>query len=56
MDQPIPLSQRRLLEWLASEEFSQYGECHGEDLDALVTLGLAQIHGVGEIQDGFIAD
>jgi len=43
-----------LLRWLGEEEFSQYGECHGDDLDGLVAKGLAQIHGPGEHQN-FIA-
>lgn len=44
-----------LLKWLATEDFSQYGECHGKDLDELVAAGLAQIHAPGEHQSGFIA-
>lgn len=43
-------SERFLLEWLSREDFSQYGECHGQDLDALVSKGLAQIHAPGEHQ------
>lgn len=43
-------SERMLLAWLAREDFSQYGECHGRDLDRLVELGLAQIHAPGEHQ------
>lgn len=43
-------SEQSLLEWLAKEDFSQYGECHGKSLDRLVELGLAQIHGPGEHQ------
>jgi hypothetical protein len=34
-----------LLIWLGEEDYSQYGECHGIALDALVELGLAQLHG-----------
>lgn len=48
-------SQRRLLKWLSEEDYSQYGECHGSDLDALVAAGLAQVHGPGEHQR-FIAN
>jgi hypothetical protein len=33
-----------LLEWLSKEDFSQYGECHGKHLDALIAGGLAQVH------------
>lgn len=47
--------QQFLLRWLSQEDFSQYGECHGNDLDALVAAGLAQLHGGGEHQSGFIA-
>jgi hypothetical protein len=47
--------ERELLTWLGNEDFSQYGECHGKSLDALVEKGLAQIHGPGEHQDCFIA-
>lgn len=44
-----------LLEWLGSEDYCQYGECHGVALDSLVAKGLAQVHGPGEHQHGFIA-
>lgn len=47
-------AERDLLDWLSREDFSQYGECHGSDLDGLIAKGLAQIHGPGEHQ-GFIA-
>jgi hypothetical protein len=47
--------QRVLLNWLGSEDFQQYGECHGADLDRLIELGLAQIHTPGTHQTGFIA-
>lgn len=46
--------QRDLLKWLGKEDFSQYGECHGVSLDALIEKGLVQIHGAGEHQN-FIA-
>ena len=38
-------SEKFLLDWLSREDFSQYGECHGKDLDALVAKGLVQVHG-----------
>jgi hypothetical protein len=47
--------QRFLLEWLGKAEFSQYGECHGHALEALVGYGLAVIHEGRENQSGFIA-
>lgn len=47
--------EKVLLIWLSKEDFSQYGECHGSDLDSLVAKGLAQIHGPGEHQR-FIAN
>ena len=34
-----------LLKWLAKEDFSHLGECHGKDLDALVAAGLARVQG-----------
>lgn len=51
------LSERelRLLKWLSLEEYSQYGECYGPDLDSLVKKGLVQIHESGEHQSRFIA-
>lgn len=48
-------SEEVLLRWLSKEDFSQYGECHGSDLDSLIAKGLAQIHGPGEHQR-FIAN
>lgn len=48
-------SQLALLDWLSAEDFSQYGECHGRDLDALIAAGLAQVHAPGEHQN-FIAN
>ena len=48
-------AERDLLQWLSEETFSQYGECHGNALERLVALGLAQVHGEQEHQDGFIA-
>lgn len=44
-----------LLKWLASEDYSQYGECHGRVLDSLISYGLAQLHNPGEHQH-FIAN
>ncbi len=46
---------RDLLKWLSEEDFSQYGECYGKNLDELVEHGFAQIHAPGEHQSGFIA-
>jgi hypothetical protein len=51
----LTASQKYLLVWLSKEDFSQYGECHGKDLDELVAKGLAQIHAPGEHQN-FIAN
>ncbi len=48
-------SEQFLLEWLGKEDFSQYGECHGSSLDALVKAGLAEIHEGRTNQIGFIA-
>lgn len=47
--------QRKLLEWLAEEKYSQFGECHGRNLDYLVSNGYAVVHDEGEHQDGFAA-
>ena len=33
-------SQAFLLAWLSQEDWSAYGECHGDDLDALYCGGL----------------
>ena len=44
-----------LLKWLGTEEYSQYGECHGKTLDSLIGKGLAQLHNGREQQSGFIA-
>lgn len=46
----LTAGQIELLRWLGKEDFSQYGECHGYALDALVRQGLVQIHGPGEHQ------
>lgn len=37
--------QRDLLTWLSESELSQYGECYGASLDALVAMGLAEVLG-----------
>ena len=50
MTDELTVDERDLLLWLAQEDFSQYGECHGRALDALVEKGLAQVHGPGEHQ------
>lgn len=48
--------QKDLLEWLSHEETSQYGECHGASLDALVEKGLAEVLGPEtEMHNTFIA-
>lgn len=39
--------QRFMLEWLAKEDASTFGECHGATLDGLVLRGLARIAGTG---------
>jgi hypothetical protein len=44
-----------LLKWLSKEDFSQYGECYGATLDALVEKGLAVVHEGRDHQSGFIA-
>lgn len=44
-----------LLTWLGLEDFSQYGECYGKDLDSLVAKGLAQIHKGTGLRNAFIA-
>lgn len=38
---------RFLLEWLAKEDASKFGECHGPALDRLMLNDLVQINGVG---------
>jgi hypothetical protein len=55
MSMSVTKSERDLLEWLSQEDFSQYGECHGKDLDRLIELGLAKVHDDGSHQGGFIA-
>ena len=47
--------ERDLLEWLRREEFSQYDDCSGPTLGALIAKGLAQVHEPGAHQSGFIA-
>lgn len=47
--------EKFLLEWLSKEDFSQYGECHGKSLDALIEKGYAKVHDGREGQSGFIA-
>jgi hypothetical protein len=51
----VPSEHLFLLRWLGENDFSQYGECYGKSLDALVALGLAQIHDGDEHQSSFIA-
>lgn len=55
MANDVTPGERFLLVWLGEKEFSQYGECHGTALDALVAKGLAQVHTNRELQSGFIA-
>lgn len=40
---PLTAIEKGVLEWLAKEETSALGECHGQALDRLVALGLATI-------------
>jgi hypothetical protein len=40
---PLSEAQRFLIQWLSKADLSLYGECRGGDLDALLTLDLAQI-------------
>jgi hypothetical protein len=52
----LSATERDLLQWLSESDLSQYGECHGDDLDSLVAKGLAQIHGEEtEMDNPFIA-
>ena len=39
----MPLTEKDLLEWLGQEDSSAYGECHGEQLDALIAKGLVEV-------------
>ena len=48
-------AEHDLLRWLAQEDLSQYGECYGKTLDALIEKGFAQILDGREHQSGFIA-
>ena len=48
--------ERDLLEWLNEADYSQYGECHGASLNALIEAGLAQVHGPGEHQHFIASD
>lgn len=52
---PLSDKQRLLLLWLGESEFSQYGECQGSALDALIAMGLVKLHDSGEQQSTFIA-
>jgi hypothetical protein len=38
------MTEQFLLEWLAREDFSLYGECHGATLDALIGKGFVTVH------------
>ena len=37
------MTEKDLLEWLGQEDSSAYGECHGEQLDALIAKGWAEV-------------
>lgn len=49
------MTDDQLLVWLAESDFSQYGECHGRNLDSLIAKGFVKIHEGRECQSGFIA-
>lgn len=51
----LTAGQIELLRWLGKEDFSQYGECHGKDLNSLIEKGLAQLHGDNGHLGSFIA-
>jgi hypothetical protein len=52
----LSTEERDLLAWLAQEDVSQYGECYGRTLDALIEKGLAEVLGEEtETQNPFIA-
>jgi hypothetical protein len=59
MNQPARIElteeERDLLRWLGQEDFSQYGECHGKSLDALIAKGFAKLHGDNGELGSFIA-
>ena len=55
MNLTISQDEMSLLEWLGQEDYSQYGECHGEALNSLVAKGFAKVHEGQEHQRGFIA-
>jgi hypothetical protein len=40
----LTAAETSLLQWLGQEDYSQYGECHGREFDALLAKGLVQIH------------
>lgn len=40
-------SELDTLAWLAKEDASAFGECHGSALDKLVLRGFVEIHGTG---------
>lgn len=48
-------NEGHLLMWLSEATYSQYGECYGPALDALIAKGLAEVHEGREHQSGFIA-
>lgn len=56
LEQVLTEHERFLLEWLAKENASPYGECRGKALDRLVALGLAWIAPVPDGVDSNYAD
>jgi len=55
MPNDLTVEQWSLLRWLSAEEYSQYGECHGANLDVLLERGLAKVVEDPAAQAGFIA-
>ena len=55
MSTELTSTEKHLLKWLGQEDFSQYGECHGKDLDSLIEKGLAQHHSNTGFANTFIA-
>jgi len=41
----VTIAERGLLQWLGESDMSQYGECHGANLDSLIAHGLAELMG-----------
>ena len=51
----LPPAQVELLKWIGKQDYAQYGECYGQDLNMLMSWGLVKLHEDGEHQDCFIA-